>query len=321
MTTEIVIMNGNMLGAGRQLVEKRRISSVWGGRAGVYVLLALSFVALVPGPTIAQHDRDQRPDIVFQPHRAVYDVTLARTSAGSSVAGLNGRMVYELTGNPCDGYTQKLRFVTETVNQDGDTQSNDLRSMSWESVQDPELRFDVRNFHDGVLAEASRGQAQRVDQPKEIRVWLRKPKFKVVALDEATRFPIAHAQAVLTAALEGKTIYPSVFFDGSETGEKSYHTTAVIGKKTPASPADKKDNDTLSPAEQANTSASWPIAMSYYSKVNNEGDGTPDFEMSYRFHLNGVTSKFLIDHGDFSFKGTLTKLEFLGAAGCIEEKT
>jgi len=58
-------------------------------------------------------------DVVhFAPHRAVYDITLTKSASGSGVAGMTGRMVYELTGSACEGYTQNMRFVTRMSSQD-----------------------------------------------------------------------------------------------------------------------------------------------------------------------------------------------------------
>ena len=53
------------------------------------------------------------------PHRAVYEITLADTRGGTGVTELTGRMVYELTGSTCQGYTQNMRFVTRMTNQEG----------------------------------------------------------------------------------------------------------------------------------------------------------------------------------------------------------
>ncbi len=56
--------------------------------------------------------------VVLSPHRAVYDITLDRAAGGSGIAEMSGRMVYELTGNVCTGYSQSMRFVTQVVNQE-----------------------------------------------------------------------------------------------------------------------------------------------------------------------------------------------------------
>ena len=193
------------------------------------VIMAASLVAgssAVAGPVsigkqkINSDAKKPWEDIVFQPHRAVYEVMLLRASAGSSIANLSGRMVYELSGNRCEGYIQKLRFVTRTTNQNGDAQLSDLRSTSWENIGTNALRFDVQNFHDADLAEASKGVAEHDVQSGSIHVALEKPNVKQATLPGDTLFPIAHSKAVLAAARAGKTIFPSAFYDGSETGEK-----------------------------------------------------------------------------------------------------
>ncbi len=262
----------------------------------------------------------QFEEISFRPHRAVYEVTLSRVSAGSSIAGLAGRMVYELGGNACDGYTQNLRFVTRTTNQIGEAQTNDLRTKSWESPTGDRLEFDVQNFHDKDLSEASKGVAKRNARAGEVTVSLKKPAPKQSKVLDNPLFPMAHARAVVNAARGGKTIFSTAFYDGSETGEKVYQTTAVIGNPLAAVKSQAGSINTP-PLERANTSPSWPIAMSYYDAAKQSGDGRPSFEMSYRFHVNGVTSKFQIDHGDFAFKGTLSQLLFTAPAGCQKSKS
>ena len=258
--------------------------------------------------------------IVFQPHRAVYEVSLARVSAGSSIADLSGRMIYELSGSPCAGYDQVLRFITRTTNQNGDAQLNDLRTKSWESPTSDTLRFDIENYHGQTLAEASKGTAERDASNSQVRVVLEKPTAKAANLGAKILFPVAHSMAVLRAALAGKKIFPSFFYDGSESGEKVYQTNAVIGLKVPAIAAPETDAKSIDPLKLAKATQSWPVAMSYYDVAELNVDGTPSFEMSYRFHLNGVTSKFQIDHGDFAFKGTLSQLVYTAPAGCKGEQ-
>lgn len=287
----------------------------------ICVATLCSSLSAVAGPvsvgkqTIAPNAENTEEKIVFQPHRAVYEVSLARASAASSIAHLAGRMVYELSGNSCDGYTQNLRFVTRTTNQNGDAQLSDLRSTSWENASTNALRFDVQNFHDADLAEASKGVAKRDAQSGDIRIQLKRPSVKQSTISGTTLFPIAHSKAVLKAARAGKIIFPSAFYDGSETGEKVYQTAAAIGKHLAGVELSTPETE-ATPHDLAHTVASWPVAMSYYDAAKTNEDGRPSFEMSYRFHLNGVTSKFVIDHGDFAFNGTLIQLAFTAPAGC-----
>ncbi|MCH9764835.1 MAG: cell envelope integrity EipB family protein [Alphaproteobacteria bacterium] len=253
--------------------------------------------------------------IDFRPHRAVYDISLARVSTGSSVANIDGRMVYELAGNTCEGHTETLRFVTRTTNQRGDVRLTDLRTANWESAKSDTFRFDSKNYHDNTLAQATNGAATRTGARGVINVQLKKPKRKSLTLDSKALYPIAHAKAIVRAAKNGDRIYQGLFFDGSDTGEKVYQTTAIIGKKlltaaTPGSTAAAL----VKPDVRA--VAGWPISASYFEDGKTGGDATPAFEMSYHFHINGVISKFMIDHGDFAFNGALTQLEYTASTGC-----
>ena len=54
--------------------------------------------------------------ILLAPHRAVYEMTLVTTRGGTGVTAVSGRIVYELTGSVCEGYTQNMRFVTQMTN-------------------------------------------------------------------------------------------------------------------------------------------------------------------------------------------------------------
>ena len=68
------------------------------------VLALLGMPALAPAPAFAA-----APLIA---HRAVYDLALDKASDRSGIIGLQGRMVYEFNGSPCEGYTVNFRFVT-----------------------------------------------------------------------------------------------------------------------------------------------------------------------------------------------------------------
>lgn len=61
-------------------------------------------------------------------HRAVYEITLDKAKAGAGVSELTGRMVYELTGSSCEGYTQTMRFVTRMTSPEGEASLNDRSS-------------------------------------------------------------------------------------------------------------------------------------------------------------------------------------------------
>lgn len=288
--------------------------------AGGLVALAgpLSAAPAAPetGPAAAERVLSQ---IELSPHRAVYDIALTGSNVGSSVEQLEGRMVYELGGNRCEGYTQSLRFVTRARAKDGTVSTSDLRTASFEDGLSKRLRFDFKNYLEGQLAEKTSGMAARGWDGRSIKVDVRQPKKKSENLPLQAMFPIQHAKQLIAAAKKGKRILSANFYDGSDNGGKVYATTAVIGKPVAA---DDTSNDLapdkLKGGAQPSKVAGWPVAMSYFSRGEDAtvNDAAPEFEMSYRFHENGLTSDFVIDHGEFAFKGTLTQLEYLPQQPC-----
>jgi hypothetical protein len=107
-------------------------------------------------------------------------------------------------------------------------------------------------------------------------------------------------------------------YDGSDSGEKVYSTSAAIGRQ--AAPGAIKMPALAESGDRLARAPSWPISISYFEKSTSQGDAVPAYEMSYRFHDNGVTSKLLIDHGEFAFRGELSELTFLEASACAARK-
>ena len=58
----------------------------------------------------------------------------------------------------------------------------------------------------------------------------------------------------------------------------------------------------------------WPVTLSYFEP--GIGERTPLYVMSFDLFENGVSGPLTFDFGDFSMKGTLTKLEMLPESGC-----
>ena len=252
--------------------------------------------------------------VVFAPHRAVYDVALDRAAPGSGVSEMTGRMVYELTGSACEGYTQNMRFVTRMVNQEGVTQLNDLRTSSWEEANGRQLRFSSTQYRDDVVAEATKGDAARFPDDSKVAVDLDKPEKRKATLPGNIYFPIQHSMALIAAARAGRTSMSAELYDGSEKGDKVNPTNAVIGPKLKAgavkSPASVKNADKLEAL------ASWPMAISYFEPGSERKDTPPSYELAFRFYENGVSTKLHIDYGEFSINGELAELTFLDAGRC-----
>ncbi|MEQ1613366.1 MAG: DUF1849 family protein, partial [Hyphomicrobiaceae bacterium] len=109
-------------------------------------------------------------------HRAVYEITLDKAKAGGGVSELTGRMVYELTGSVCEGYTQTMRFVTRMTGQDGEATINDLRSSTVEDVGTRNFKFSSSQYRNDQLSEAVAGDAKRETGDAPTKVVITKPK-------------------------------------------------------------------------------------------------------------------------------------------------
>ena len=287
----------------------------FGGALKAAFMAGLALLAMLPWQAAsATSDVAAKDEVVFVPHRAVYDLSLDSVSSASGVAAVNGRIVYELSGSRCEGYAQSMRFVTQTLNQEGDVQTTDLRTSSWEEVPARRLRFSTSTYQNEVQAEQTQGEATRVKGSGTATVELVRPQERELTLPGNIYFPIQHSMAIIQAARDGQFILSANLFDGSETGDKIYATSTAIGRQI-------KDGQGQPIAltkggDELGNVPSWPILVSYYAPDAGKADTIPLYEMSYRFHENGVTSSLRINHGDFAIRGELKELAYFEASPC-----
>ncbi len=266
----------------------------------------------------AQAQPVQAAPIVLVPHRAVYEITLDQARGGAGVTDMTGRMVYELTGSVCDGYTQNMRFVTRMSTQDGSVVLSDMRSSSWEDGVARLFRFTSSQYKDTKLSEATQGDASRDATGGPGRVELVKPAKKEIKLKAGVYYPIQHSIALLAAARRGETVLQADLYDGSEKGEKYYATTAYIGRAHPK--GYNKSLPAVTTAQRLDELMSWPVSISYFDPEKEKQDGLPSYELAFLYFENGVSRRLFIDYGEFSIRGTLKDLAFLEPAKCDPKK-
>ncbi len=247
--------------------------------------------------------------IQFAPHRAVYEITLERAAAGSGVVELAGRMVYELNGSRCEGYTQNMRFVTRIVSQDGSEQLNDLRTSSWEDGEGKRLRFNSEQYRDAKLVETTTGDAQRVAADGPITVNVTRPGMQKLEIDAVNLFPMQHSTALLKAAEKGQRQFATGLYDGSEKGQKVYQTSAWIGARLAAG---KIEGLPAGLEKQP----SWPVSIAYFDPGSENKDALPAYELSFHIFVNGVSTDMTIDYGDFAVHGRLKELTYYTQTDC-----
>jgi hypothetical protein len=279
--------------------------------------IALAFVAslLVGGtaaavPQLAQPAADQKVELV--PHRAVYDLTLDTATAGSNVSDIRGRLVFDFTGSPCQGYSLNTRLVTAIIDRDGKAALTDIRSRSWEQADGGRFRFQTSQFLNNELSEDTKGDARRVRDSVEVSV--QKPVRSKASLTSGVMFPTQHSLAILDSAARGERHLQASLFDGSEKGQKVYETTTFIGNPLPAG-ANRKLPEVSSSTSALDGLVSWPVVISYYSPAESR-EGLPVYETSFRMYANGVSRKIRFDYGNFAMTGELAQLEFKKPLPC-----
>jgi envelope integrity protein B len=251
----------------------------------------------------------------FLSHQALYELSLVRSRGSNAINGARGRILYNFTGNACEGYTSEFRQVSELDSGEGKLTLSDLRSSSWEDGAGKSYRFKIdARMNDSDSAPVD-GIAERTGD--HITVKLKQPVTKTFDLDGSIVFPTEQIEHIIAAARDGKRVLEQTVYDGSDNGEKIYNTLTVIGQpisgnREPASP----DPSTSSDAMKSLTR--WPVTVSYYDRDAKARDGeqTPVYAMSFELYENGVSRALVLDYNDFVISGAMGKFDVKDSRPC-----
>lgn len=268
---------------------------------------------LTPQQASAAAPIASEPTVPFAAHRAVYDLQLDSRKQSTSVDSMRGRIVYDFSGNACDGYALNFRQVTEIGLSGGGINTSDLRSTTFEDDKGHNFRFNSQNYtnqkQDGVVD----GQANR-DDGGSVAVALKKPKSAKFDLSKEVLFPTGQMKAIVIAAQAGGHVFESQVYDGSDGGQKIYDTLAVIGGKISS---DKPREGAAVGAKQLDGIDRWPVTISYFDPTKKVvGEQTPVYTMSFDLYADGISGNLTLDYGDFRLKGTMASLDFLPQTKC-----
>jgi hypothetical protein len=247
------------------------------------------------------------------PHRAVYDLKLSKSRGKRPIEAVRGRILYDFSGNACEGYALQFRQVSEINNGEGKVALSDLRAATWEEGDAKSYRFNSENKVNERVVDAVDGNAGRGGSGVSVK--LSKPKAKSFDIDAKIAFPTEHVRRVIEAAEAGKTLLELSVFDGSESGEKVFSTLAVIGNVI--APGDKKPDD----AAAGNTALAglkrWPVNISYFEQgAATTGEQTPVYAIGFELYENGISRALMLDYGDFVVSGIMSQLEMKDAPAC-----
>ncbi|MBO0733440.1 MAG: cell envelope integrity EipB family protein [Methylocapsa sp.] len=286
------------------LAFRAAVASVLGVAVTMASPLSRQAAGMEHGP-VATHGG---PGIVLASHRAVYELTLLKSTGSQSPTAAHGRIVFEFTGSPCEGYVQNFRQVTEMQPAEGPTRVSDMHSATFEDAQGRDFEFKTETKVDGGTAEQTDGRAQR-NAGGSLLVNLAKPKRHRIELERDVVFPTEHLRRILAAAKAGQNILELNVYDGSETGEKFFETTAYIGRPL-AGPAVEK----AAHIPELDNMRRWPVSISYFE--GGEKDGAPSYILSFDLYENGISRALRLDYGDFVLAGEMSTLELLPNRSC-----
>ncbi len=294
--------------------------------ARLLLLGALAFVLAVQGPSslIASpaNSATTNPAPAPQPktgptkqislvsHRAVYELTLAKSVGTKSPTAAQGRIAFDFTGSACDGYVQNFRQLTELQPAEGPTRVSDMHSATFEDADGRNFDFKMQTSIDNAAPESVDGKALK-SAKGTLSVNLNKPKRNTFDLDPNVVFPTEHLKRILAAAEAGQNLLELKVYDGSETGEKVYETTTYIGRPI-ADPAVEKAVH----IPQLDKVRRWPVSISYFEA--GKKDDAPSYILSFDLYENGISRALRLDYGDFVLAGEMSSLELLHEPACTK---
>ena len=283
---------------------------------GQRLLPAALVLALAAGVATPAAAAPAAGAVLLAPHRAVYDLKLFKAHGSRGIDSVAGRILYDFTGNACEGYKLDFRQVSDMESESGQSVVSDMQSETWEDGKARSFRFNTVNKFDDRRTILLDGEAKRGD--KAVEVQLSKPVPKKFSAAAGAVFPTDHMRRVIAAAREGKTLLSFPVYDGSDTGLKVYDTLTVIGKEI--APGEKPPNDAAAKLPAMAKLARWPVTISYFEQQATQergtGEQTPTYAISFELYENGISRALLLQYSDFTLSGEMTALTLKTPKAC-----
>jgi len=238
------------------------------------------------------------------PHRAVYELSLAKARGSQTASQVDGRMTF-VWKDVCDGWSIAYDTAMDLVFAEQGTQSVSWQYTAWESDDGSRMRFFLERAMNGRQTLKRRGRAEK--GPDGGTAVITAPERKEVPLKPDTMFPGEHSRAILTAAREGERFLYAPVFDGTGENDGLFVGNAVILESEQGNAPDL-DSPLLADVP------SWRINLAFFAPDDTEE--TPQSEQSVRYYANGVAGTLTLDYGDFVVRAELTELKALDRPDC-----
>ncbi|VAW16637.1 hypothetical protein MNBD_ALPHA09-1140 [hydrothermal vent metagenome] len=276
----------------------------------LHYCVAISLALVLP--PVAQIAAAAPGTVTLAPHRAVYDMVLNPVSGSGQSAAGKGRMVYEIRGAACKGYSISMRWVTERGGTGDGGGLEDLQYVSWEAGNGDNFTFSSTRYVDRRIVEEMEASATKGKDGGPGKIELNTPKKAVAVLPAGTIFPTEHVRMVIADALAGKTVRNDRVYDVSDDGTSIYNTFALI---TPLPVATRAEG--LAKVPSLSEVQGWSANISYFLKgEESSGEEVPDFEQTFALFANGVSTHMRLGTPNVIIEATLNQIEFLPKVAC-----
>jgi len=275
----------------------------------------LAIAVVVAGWNSPYEDAHAAAGAPFLPHQALYELKLLKSRGSNAINNARGRILYNFSGSPCEGYTSEFRQVSELDSGEGKVTLSDLRSTSWEDGSGNSYRFKIDARNNDNDSSPVDGIAERTGD--HITVKLKQPEAKTFTLDGSVVFPTEQIQRIIAAGKEGKSVLELTVYDGSDNGQKVYNTLSVIGQPIKGDKAISSPDPSIT-NEQMRSLTRWPVTVSYYDRdaKSTDGEQTPVYAMQFELFENGVSRALVLDYNDFVIAGALGKFDVGDSKPC-----
>lgn len=175
------------------------------------------FCAVFASPSVSAYAQtDKALSAGLAPHKALYEIQMAKNKNGSQVVNISGQMMYEWQPS-CDAWVSNHKFNLVYEYADSPPMRIVSDYSTFESFDGTSLDFTSQRKRDGRLVEELRGHAEIDPQGKgDSAAVYSIPKNLVFDLPRGTLFPVNHTMNVLKKIREGKKFYNTTIFDGSD---------------------------------------------------------------------------------------------------------
>jgi hypothetical protein len=236
------------------------------------------------------------------PHRALYHMQILKS--GGDIADIEGEMAFEWQDS-CDGWSVTQRSQMDFLYASGEAAKVGWSLTSWESKDGKRYRFVSRELTNGELVSEFRGDADLSKNGGEARY--NKPDAHETPLPAGALFPTQHSMTLIAQAMKGDPMLWAEVFDGSDK-DGLFAVSAAI---TPLSDAERKEADQR---PQLKGVPGWHVSLAFYAPEGQAAE--PEHEQTIQLYANGVVDRMVLDYGEFSILGTLSKIEALPKPNC-----